>query len=300
MTQQSEQTSPQGQKPESSDRPAETGTTNTAAGAPEEGARIETHRLRLNAKLPSLRDRRAVYLVPNMITCTSMFFGFLSIIWSVQGRFSDACLALLVSALMDGLDGKVARLTHSASEFGVQFDSLADLVAFGLAPAVLVWQWQLSSLGRFGVAIAFLYAACGALRLARFNVNAHVGSKRFFVGLPIPAASCTLVCYTYFARTFTEGLPTLTLVLTAVFTACVALLMVSNVRYFSFKEYDIFRAHPYRVLVSFIVLLSLLCSQPKLVSFLYCAIYIASGLIYTYILLPKHTRQLLHTSSADE
>ena len=110
-----------------------------------------------HGRLGRLKDRRAVYLLPNMITCTSMFFGFLSIIWSMQGRFSEACLALLISALMDGLDGKVARLTHSASEFGVQFDSLADLVAFGLAPAILMWNWQLSELGRLGVAIAFIY-----------------------------------------------------------------------------------------------------------------------------------------------
>ncbi|MDO5537351.1 MAG: CDP-diacylglycerol--serine O-phosphatidyltransferase [Desulfovibrionaceae bacterium] len=248
-----------------------------------------------------LKDRRAVYLVPNTITCTSMFFGFLSIIWAVQGRFSDACLALLVSALMDGLDGKVARLTHSASEFGVQFDSLADLVAFGLAPAVLLFQWQLAELGRLGVAIAFVYAACGALRLARFNVNAHVGSKRYFVGLPIPAGSCTLVCFVFFAELFRDSLPTLTLIMSAVLTFGVGLLMVSNVRYFSFKEYDIFRAHPYRFLVLFLILLALLYSQPKVVGFLYCAIYIVSGLLYTLVLLPRHTNvQLLRTSSTDE
>ena len=254
-----------------------------------------------HGRLGRLKDRRAVYLLPNMITCTSMFFGFLSIIWSMQGRFSEACLALLISALMDGLDGKVARLTHSASEFGVQFDSLADLVAFGLAPAILMWNWQLSELGRLGVAIAFIYAACGALRLARFNVNAHTRSKRSLIGLPVPAASCTLVCFTYFARTFQDVMPTVILIATAVLTACIGLLMVSNVRYFSFKEYDIFRAHPYRVLTSFLILLALLYSQPKIVGFLYCALYIASGLIYTFILLPRNSqRQLLRTSSSDE
>ncbi len=251
--------------------------------------------------LRRLKDRRAVYLLPNMITCTSMFFGFLSIIWSVQGRFIDACLALLVSALMDGLDGKVARLTHSASEFGVQFDSLADLVAFGLAPAMLVWHWQLHLLGRFGVAIAFLYAACGALRLARFNVNAHTDSKRFFIGLPIPAASCSLVAFVFFAERLAPGYPTFILALTALLTVCTGLLMVSSVRYFSFKEYDIFRAHPYRVLIIFVVLMSLLYSQPRIVGFLYCALYIASGFIYTFILLPRHTNmQLLRSSSTDE
>ena len=244
----------------------------------------------LRDKLGKLKDKRAIYLVPNAITCTSMFFGFLAIIWSTQDRFSEACFALLISALMDGLDGKVARLTHSASEFGVQFDSLADLVAFGIAPAVLMFQWQLVHLGRFGVAIAFVYAACGALRLARFNVNAHTGSKRYFMGLPIPAGACTLVCFVFFATFLTESLPTLTLILSAIVTFCTGLLMVSKVRYFSFKEYDIFKAHPYRFLMLFLLLLSLLYCQPQVVGFLYCALYIFMGLGYTYYLLPKHTK----------
>ncbi len=245
----------------------------------------------LRDKLGKLKDKRAIYLVPNAITCTSMFFGFLAIIWSAQGgRFSEACFALLISALMDGLDGKVARLTHSSSEFGVQFDSLADLVAFGIAPAVLMFQWQLHHLGRLGVAIAFVYAACGALRLARFNVNAHTGSKRYFMGLPIPAGSCTLVMFVFFAMYATESLPKLTLGLAAIVTFCTGLLMVSNVRYFSFKEYDIFKAHPYRFLMLFLLLLSLLYCQPQVVGFLYCVLYIAMGLGYTYILLPKRNK----------
>lgn len=281
---------------ESAREGATTATENASASSP-----ADAHEGHAAPRGPLRVRKKAIFLVPNMITCTSMFFGFLSMIWSMQDRFSEACLALLVSALMDGLDGKVARLTHSASEFGVQFDSLADLVAFGLAPAILVWQWQLEDLGRLGVALAFIYAACGALRLARFNVNAHVGSKRFFVGLPIPAASCTLVCFTCFAGAFEETLPVLTLGLTAVLTVFMGLLMVSNVRYFSFKEYDIFRAHPYRVLIAFLILLSLLYSQPKIVGFLYCATYIASGLIYTFVLLPRSAnRQLLRSGSAEE
>lgn len=255
-------------------------------------------RLRLNEQLKMrLKDRRAVYLLPNMITMTSMFLGFLSMIWSVQGRFSDACLALLVSALMDGLDGKVARLTHSASEFGVQFDSLADLVAFGLAPAILTWEWQLQSLGRVGVAAAFIYAACGALRLARFNVNVATTSKRFFIGLPIPAAACTLICFVFFAGEMPELFSSIIPYATILITVGTGLLMVSRVRYFSFKEYDIFRAHPYRVLVSFLILLAFVYSSPKIISFVYCAAYILGGLIYTLLILPRRTNQLLRSQS---
>ncbi len=108
-----------------------------------------------NAKQP----RKGFYLLPNMLTTFSMFLGFLSMVWAGQGRFEDACMAILVAALMDGLDGKVARLTHTASEFGVQLDSLADLVAFGLSPAILLWHWQLCNFGRVGVAAAFIFAA---------------------------------------------------------------------------------------------------------------------------------------------
>ena len=252
-------------------------------------------RHRLNERIRErLRDKRAVYLLPNMITMTSMFLGFLSMIWSVQGRYSDACLALLVSALMDGLDGKVARLTHSASEFGVQFDSLADLVAFGFAPAMLIWQWSLQTFGRAGVAAAFIYAACGALRLARFNVSAHTASKRFFVGLPIPAGACTMVCFVLFAGAMPDGGQGSMRYLCFALTVLTGFLMVSRVRYFSFKEYDIFRAHPYRVLVTFLVLLALLYSSPKLMGFAYCAAYIASGLVYTFYLLPKSSQQPEH------
>lgn len=263
-----------------------------AAGKPKRGIR---------GKLGAcLKDKRAIYIVPNAITLISMFFGFLSITWSIQGDFSTACIALLLSALMDGLDGKVARLTNSASEFGVQFDSLADLVAFGIAPAVLMYQWQLNALGRFGATIAFVYAACGALRLARFNISAHSGSKRYFMGLPIPAGSCTLVCFVFFAMKLLGSWPTLTLVLATLMTFFVGLLMVSKVRYFSFKEYDIFIAHPCRTLVAFLLLLSLLYIQPQIVGFVYCALYIAMGIVYTYVLLPKHTTmQLLRSSSSE-
>lgn len=259
-----------------------------------EGCRSE--RRRLNEQLRQrLKDRRAVYLLPNMITLTSMLFGFLSMIWAGQGRISDACVAILISAIFDGLDGKVARLTHSASEFGVQFDSLADLIAFGLAPAMLMWHWHLCAFGRWGVAAAFVYAACGALRLARFNVNAATLSKRFFIGLPIPAGACTLVCFVFFASKLPDAVAFVIPGLALLVTVGTGLLMVSRIRYFSFKEYDIFRAHPYRVLISFVILLALVCSEPKIVGFIYCAAYITGGLVYTLVILPRHnSQQLLH------
>ena len=243
------------------------------------------------------KPHKGVYLLPNMITTLSMFLGFLSMVWAVQGRFEEAGMAILVSALMDGLDGKVARLTNTASEFGVQYDSLADLVAFGLAPAMLLWQWQLQAFGRLGVAAAFIYAACGALRLARFNVSTAAVGKRFFIGLPIPAGGCTVVTFVFFTSLFPDFLASVTPYFALLLSVGTGVLMVSRVRYFSFKEYDFLRAHPVRTMVTFLFLLALVVSLPRLFGFLLCAIYIAGGLVYTFVILPRRNRQLLRALS---
>lgn len=236
---------------------------------------------------------RGVYILPNLFTTASLFTGFLSVILAVSGQHDSAAWAVLFSALMDGLDGKVARLTGSASQFGIEYDSLADCVAFGVAPAMLVWSWQLASFGRLGVAVAFLSVACGALRLARFNVGVATTSKRFFVGLPSPASGCTLATFVLF-RPFLppflhEYLPFITLGL-AFF---VPLLMVSRVRYFSFKEYGFVRAHPFSTLVAALLLFVLIFSMPRMLGFVACLGYILSGLLYTFLLLPRRNRQIL-------
>lgn len=235
---------------------------------------------------------KGFYLLPNMLTTLSMFLGFLAMVWAGQGRFEAACLAILVSALMDSLDGKVARLTNTASEFGVQYDSLADLVAFGLAPAFLLWHWQLNALGRVGVAAAFIYSACGALRLARFNITTASISKRFFIGLPIPAGGCTIVTFVFFAASLPDSFNNFLPYTALIVAICVGLLMVSHVRYFSFKEYDFLHAHPVRSMIAFLFLLALLVSLPRVFSFVYCMLYIGGGLFYTYFLLPRRDRQL--------
>lgn len=244
---------------------------------------------------------KGFYLLPNMLTTLSMFLGFLAIVWADQGRFQAAGLAILVSALMDSLDGKVARLTNTASEFGVQYDSLADLVAFGLAPAFLLWHWQLSVLGRVGVAGAFIYTACGALRLARFNISTSSIGKRFFIGLPIPAGGCTIVTFVFFASWLPPAMRHFLPYIALLLGAGIGLLMISRVRYFSFKEYDFLQLHPVRTMVTFLFLLALLVSFPRIFSFSYCVLYIAGGLIYTYYLLPRRNKQITQAlSSHDE
>jgi CDP-diacylglycerol--serine O-phosphatidyltransferase len=235
-----------------------------------------------------------VYILPNLMTTASLFSGFLALMWAVAGRFEVAALAICVSAILDGLDGKVARLTNTASDFGVQFDSLADLVAFGIAPATLAFEWQLHAFGRLGLMASFLIVACGALRLARFNVqSARSTSKKFFIGLPIPAQGCTVATLVLFAPylppTVQEQLlPGMTLVL----AYALSILMVSRVRYASFKEYGLIRAHPFSSLVTAILLFVLVASHPKVLGFIIFSGYVASGPAYTLYLLLGRSRQL--------
>ena len=243
------------------------------------------------------RVHKGVYILPNLLTTASLFSGFLGIIWALEGNFDAAAMAILFAALMDGLDGKVARLTNTASEFGVQYDSLADLAAFGVTPAIVLWQWHLHAFGRLGMAAAFVFVACGALRLARFNVTANLTttSKKFFTGLPIPAAGCTVATFILFQEclpAFAQGvLPPAALVLTFL----LGMLMVSRIRYASFKEYGFVRARPFSSFVTVLLLFSLIVSQPRLLGFMILAGYIVSGLIYSFIILPRRNKDLLRT-----
>ncbi len=234
--------------------------------------------------------RKSVYLLPNSITSLSLLSGFMAIIWASAGRFETAALAIIFSALMDGLDGKVARLTNTASEFGIQYDSLADLVAFGVAPSLLMWHWQLHSYERIGIAICFIFTACTALRLARFNVSTAVTNKKFFIGLPSPAAGCSAISLVFFAQFIPSGLSGIIAPLTLVFTLILGILMVSRVRYYSFKEYAFLRAHPFSSLVTTILLIALLASQPKLLGFVVVLVYISTGIFYTFVILPRRNR----------
>jgi CDP-diacylglycerol--serine O-phosphatidyltransferase len=214
----------------------------------------------------------------------------MAIIWAAEGRFEWSALGILFSALMDGLDGKVARLTGTASEFGVQYDSLADLVAFGVAPGFMVYAWMIDVFGRTGAAMAFLFATCGALRLARFNVGVTSGvSKKFFIGLPIPAAGCTLASLVFFVPYLPEMLQGIVPGFCLLLTGLLGVLMVSRVRYYSFKEYGFLRTHRYRSMVTAILLFSMIMAEPRVFGFLLFFLYIIVGLVYTFILLPKKT-----------
>jgi CDP-diacylglycerol---serine O-phosphatidyltransferase len=220
---------------------------------------------------------RGVYVLPNLITTAGLFSGFYSVIASLRGDFSIAAIAIMAANVFDVLDGRVARLTRSTSRFGTEYDSLCDLVAFGVAPAVLVYCWALAPWGTWGWLAASLYLTCGALRLARFNVQFDNVEKRHFTGLPIPAAAemiaSTVLLYYFFGG---EG-ATYRHLIVLLMVYALAGLMVSNVRYFSFKEIHIHQRQPFWVLVAIIVLLKLFIGEPQLFLFIGFFGYVASG-----------------------
>src|SRR5215831_2603133 len=217
-------------------------------------------------RIPPLR--RGVYIVPNLFTSAGLFAGFYSIICTLRGKYWLAAVMILVAQLCDMLDGRVARLARATSSFGIQYDSLADLVAFGVAPGILVYQWALRQWGRWGWLAASLYVTCGALRLARFNVQIASLEKRHFIGLPIPAAAdviaSTVLVYFWLGGVAETGRHiTMLLVIFAV-----AGLMVSEVRYYSFKEIRFHHRHPFPVLLGLIGLIYLTVGTPQLMLFL--------------------------------
>ena len=227
---------------------------------------------------------RGVYILPNLFTTASLFAGFFSVILAFKGQFDMAAWAILIGAAMDGLDGKVARLTGTASQFGIEYDSLADDVTFGVAPGMLAYAWQLQSFGRLGLAVAFLFCGCAALRLARFNVGVSTTSKRFFVGLPSPACACVMATFVLFMPYYPDFLNPVLPWLTLVLSVVVPLLMVSRVRYFSFKEFDFIKAHPFQTMVVMLIILAMVFSLPRLFCFLILLGYVISGPAYTYFL----------------
>lgn len=235
---------------------------------------------------PPRRPAQAVYLLPNLFTTGGLFAGFYAIIAAGQGKFEHACIAIFIAALLDGLDGRVARLTNTQSEFGVQYDSLADLVSFGMAPALLMYHWALqylrldgTALGKLGWLAAFLYAACAALRLARFNSQVSTVDKRWFVGLASPAAAAIMSSFVWTLHEYDlEGVE-LRYPAVAV-TVVAALLMVSNLRYTSFKGRRSGvqgERVPFRTLLMVVAALIALAMYPAETLLLVFALYALSG-----------------------
>jgi CDP-diacylglycerol---serine O-phosphatidyltransferase len=223
------------------------------------------------------KKRRAVYLIPNLLTTGNLFSGLFAILAVFKGQYAAAAVAIMVALIFDMLDGKSARWTNSTSQFGVEYDSLADLVAFGVAPGLLMYGWALSVYDMLGPAVMFAFVACGALRLARFNVMTATSESKYFTGLPIPAAASVVATLVIFDREVAQfglaGKPVMVLVL----TLTLAFLMVSTIKYRSFKDLKFSgRAH-FDNLVLAILLLMLVISWPQVMLFVLFACYAVSG-----------------------
>lgn len=221
--------------------------------------------------------RRAIYVLPNLFTTASLFAGFFAITSSINGSFKFAAMAILASLVFDGLDGKVARATNTVSQFGVEYDSLADLVAFGVAPSVMVYMWALAPMGRMGILAGFLFVACGALRLARFNVQVNVVGTKHFVGLPIPAAASMIATTVLLmGRLGHTGVVSVHWpVLGMVFV--LSFLMVSNISYLSFKELGLGNLKSFNCLVGSLLFFILVAVEPCIMGFAIMAGYVALG-----------------------
>ncbi|OGA01974.1 MAG: CDP-diacylglycerol--serine O-phosphatidyltransferase [Betaproteobacteria bacterium RIFCSPLOWO2_02_67_12] len=235
---------------------------------------------------PGLRPRagplrgRGIYLLPNLFTTAALFAGFYAIVQAMNNRFEQAAIAILVAIVLDGLDGRVARLTRTQSEFGAEYDSLSDMVSFGAAPALVMYEWVLKDLGRFGWIAAFVYCVGAALRLARFNVNIDVVDKRFFQGLPSPAAAALVAGFVWLASdnkipVFAYGIPWIT-GFVAIYGGVT---MVSNVPFYSFKDINLRKSVPFATVLFIVLGFVLVSSDPPIVLFLLFCCYGLSGYV---------------------
>jgi CDP-diacylglycerol--serine O-phosphatidyltransferase len=227
--------------------------------------------------------KKGIYLLPNGITLCGMFAGFFAIVSALQGDFVLASWAVVVAGVFDALDGAVARLTHSTTKFGIELDSLSDVIAFGVAPAVLVYTWALMPFGRVGWAVAFLFTACGAMRLARFNIQKDSTEKKYFTGMPIPAAAGVIVSTILFYGHMGWGATRSVYIL--VLTVILSFLMVSTLRFHSLKELEITKRKPFRLLVSFVVIIAVIVMHPEIALFAVGMLYLWGGLAENAFLL---------------
>jgi CDP-diacylglycerol--serine O-phosphatidyltransferase len=243
------------------------------------------------------KRRRGIYLLPNLFTTANLFAGFYGIVASIGGRFEAAAIAIFVAMVMDGLDGRVARMTNTQSDFGKEYDSLVDMVAFGLAPALIMYEWALQPLGKLGWLAAFVYAAAGALRLARFNTQVSKIDKRYFQGLASPAAAGLVAGLVWIGDDF--GLSGRDLsVMAFIVTVAAGALMVSNVRYRSFKELDLKGRVPFVAILSLVMVFALISLNPPSVLFTIFLVYALSGPAMTLFYL-RQKRQLRKTQKEE-
>ncbi len=238
---------------------------------------------------------KGIYLLPNLMTTIALFAGFYAVIAGMNEQFELGAIAIFVAMIFDGLDGRVARMTNSCSAFGAEYDSLSDMVSFGLAPALLMYQWVLYDFGKLGWIVAFVFTVAAALRLARFNTQVGIADKKYFQGLPSPVAAALLAAFMWMVEgnDLDTGIEP---ILALFFTLSVGLLMVSNIRFESFKEFNLKNKIPFVTLLIIILALSIIALEPAIILFILLLSYIIYGLVRTLFLLRK--KQVLRKKRA--
>jgi CDP-diacylglycerol--serine O-phosphatidyltransferase len=230
-------------------------------------------------RLRSEIRRRGIYLLPNLFTTAALFAGFYAIVQAMNQRFDQAAVAIFIAMVLDGLDGRVARLTRTQSAFGAEYDSLSDMVCFGAAPALIMYEWALKSLGRLGWIAAFVYCAGAALRLARFNTNIDVVDKRFFQGLPSPAAAALCAGLVWVIDDFKIERAEVIIAIACVVTLFAGVTMVSNVPFYSFKDLNLRRSVPFWAILLIVFALIVISTNPPVILFLLFIAYSLSGYV---------------------
>lgn len=249
----------------------------------------EDRRVNEDRRLRRIKLKKGIYVLPNLFTTASLFMGFYSIIASIQEKFFLASIAIFISLVFDGLDGRVARMTNSTSKFGAEYDSLADLIAFGVAPSLLAYIWAMSFYGKLGWMAGFLFVACGALRLARYNIQIGLIDSKVFNGLPIPAAASVIASTVIFfheigvAGTFHNPFMMILVFL-------LSLLMVSNIKYYSGKDMKLFARMPFRAFLLVVGIILIVVYKPEISIFIFFIGYALSGPLWWVIKLIQKMR----------
>jgi len=233
--------------------------------------------------------RRGIYLLPNLFTTAALFAGFYAIVQAMNNNFDQSAVAIFVAMVLDGLDGRVARMTRTQSAFGAEYDSLADMVSFGAAPALVIYEWVLRDMGKLGWIAAFVYVAGAALRLARFNTLLEVADKRWFQGLPSPSAAAVVAGFVWIVEDLGYA-PAGFRVLAWFVTVFAGLTMVSNLKYYSFKAINLKKSVPFVAVLLFVVFIALLSYQPAVVLFAGFVAYFLSGFVVSAWSLSRRRR----------
>ena len=234
----------------------------------------------IDSEQPEKKPAKGIYLLPNLFTTAGLFAGFYAIVAAMKGLYDTAAIAIFIAMLTDTLDGRVARMTNTQTKFGAEYDSLSDMVAFGVAPALVIYSWSLHNLGKMGWLAAFIFTACGALRLARFNTQVDTADKRYFQGLPIPAAAAMIASLVWTGEHY--GVPNfVTSIIIFFYTVATAGLMVSNIRYYSFKEFDLTNKVPFVSILVIVLVFAAISIDPPQTLLLIFLCYGLSGPVLT-------------------